>query len=211
MSVSSADADARTWHRVGDAIKEGGRIQAKLEGRPITVLLNKGTLFCIDSMCYHGLFSLPAPSPASFVSLLLPPPQSWPLLFFSLSTQHPNFPRASLHAKPTCSCNVTLHGAQHAGGGPLGLGDIENIDGKDCLNCSWHHYKITIAGGEKLYQSTSFDKETGKLNPTGWKSVGSPPAPRPAINLSPPCLFPCPSCQAAGAHALMEEQTVGRN
>ena len=58
------------------------------------------------------------------------------------------------------------------GGGPLGLGDIEEINGQTCLNCSWHHYKITIAGGEKLYESTEFDKATGKLKPAGWKSVG---------------------------------------
>ena len=63
-------------------------------------------------------------------------------------------------------------GCVDAGGGPLGLGDIEEINGQSCLNCSWHHYKITIAGGEKLYESTEFDKATGKLKPAGWKSVG---------------------------------------
>ena len=30
----------------------------------------------------------------------------------------------------------------HAGGGPLGMGDIEDINGQACLNCSWHHYKV---------------------------------------------------------------------
>ena len=29
-----------------------------------------------------------------------------------------------------------------------------------------------MAGGEKLYQSTEFDKETKKLKAAGWKSVG---------------------------------------
>jgi nitrite reductase/ring-hydroxylating ferredoxin subunit len=109
--MSSTDEQGRVWHHVGDTLSESGRIQANIQGRPITVLRHKGKLFCIDSMCYHG-------------------------------------------------------------GGPLGLGDIEDIDGKACLNCSWHHYKITIDGGEKLYQSTEFDKETKKLVPAGWKSVG---------------------------------------
>ena len=92
------------WHRVGDSVQEGGRIQARVKGRPVTVLRHHGKLFGIDSMCYHG-------------------------------------------------------------GGPLGLGDIEEIDGKACLNCSWHHYKITIEGGEKLYQSTEFNKVAGPPTP----------------------------------------------
>ena len=92
------------WHRVGDSVQEGGRIQAWVKGRPVTVLRHHGKLFGIDSMCYHG-------------------------------------------------------------GGPLGLGDIEEIDGKACLNCSWHHYKITIEGGEKLYQSTEFNKVAGPPTP----------------------------------------------
>lgn len=40
----------------------------------------------------------------------------------------------------------------HAGG-PLHLGDIEEINGKLCIVCPWHKYKITLAEGEGLYQS----------------------------------------------------------
>jgi nitrite reductase/ring-hydroxylating ferredoxin subunit len=54
----------------------------------------------------------------------------------------------------------------------LTVGDIEEIDGKKCVDCPWHHYKVTLEGGEKLYQSTVMDPETKKLKPAGWKSVG---------------------------------------
>ena len=32
--------------------------------------------------------------------------------------------------------------------------------------------QVTLEGGEKLYQSTTMDPETRKLQPAGWKSVG---------------------------------------
>nr|XP_012333048.1 Rieske domain-containing protein isoform X2 [Aotus nancymaae] len=38
-------------------------------------------------------------------------------------------------------------------GGPLHLGDIEDFDGRPCIVCPWHKYKITLATGESLYQS----------------------------------------------------------
>ncbi|XP_066567918.1 Rieske domain-containing protein [Amia ocellicauda] len=38
-------------------------------------------------------------------------------------------------------------------GGPLQLGDIEDVNGKQCIVCPWHKYKITLAEGEGLYQS----------------------------------------------------------
>lgn len=38
-------------------------------------------------------------------------------------------------------------------GGPLHLGDIEDFDGRSCIVCPWHKYKITLATGEGLYQS----------------------------------------------------------
>ncbi|XP_039615304.1 Rieske domain-containing protein isoform X2 [Polypterus senegalus] len=40
----------------------------------------------------------------------------------------------------------------HAGG-PLHLGDIEDIDGKVCIICPWHKYKITLTDGEGLYEA----------------------------------------------------------
>ena len=41
----------------------------------------------------------------------------------------------------------------HAGG-PLGAGDIEDVEGTACLSCPWHAYKVAIATGEKLYRAT---------------------------------------------------------
>ncbi|XP_054108091.1 Rieske domain-containing protein isoform X2 [Callithrix jacchus] len=35
-------------------------------------------------------------------------------------------------------------------GGPLHLGDIEDFDGRPCIVCPWHKYKITLATGEAL-------------------------------------------------------------
>lgn len=38
-------------------------------------------------------------------------------------------------------------------GGPLHLGEIEDFDGRPCIVCPWHKFKITLATGEGLYQS----------------------------------------------------------
>lgn len=59
----------------------------------------------------------------------------------------------------------------HAGG-PLGIGDIEDVGGRACLSCPWHLYKVTLESGEKLYGSTRLDEATGKLIPDGIKSAG---------------------------------------
>ncbi|XP_063151477.1 Rieske domain-containing protein [Candoia aspera] len=40
----------------------------------------------------------------------------------------------------------------HAGG-PLHLGEIEDINGQPCIICPWHKYKITLNTGEGLYQA----------------------------------------------------------
>nr|XP_015216544.1 PREDICTED: Rieske domain-containing protein isoform X1 [Lepisosteus oculatus] len=40
----------------------------------------------------------------------------------------------------------------HAGG-PLYLGDIEDVEGRQCIVCPWHKYRITLAEGEGLYQA----------------------------------------------------------
>ncbi|XP_014426809.2 Rieske domain-containing protein isoform X2 [Pelodiscus sinensis] len=59
-------------------------------------------------------------------------------------------------------------GCYHAGG-PLHLGEIEDINGQPCIICPWHKYKITLATGEGLYQA---------INPTApsptpkWRSKG---------------------------------------
>jgi nitrite reductase/ring-hydroxylating ferredoxin subunit len=36
-------------------------------------------------------------------------------------------------------------------GGPLSLGDIEELDQHVCIVCPWHHYKISLETGEGLY------------------------------------------------------------
>ncbi|NP_001085569.1 Rieske (Fe-S) domain containing L homeolog [Xenopus laevis] len=41
----------------------------------------------------------------------------------------------------------------HAGG-PLHLGDIEDIGGQTCVICPWHQYTIALATGEGLYQGS---------------------------------------------------------
>ncbi|KAG7481271.1 hypothetical protein MATL_G00064670 [Megalops atlanticus] len=38
-------------------------------------------------------------------------------------------------------------------GGPLENGDIEEFNGRLCIVCPWHKYKITLAEGEALYQA----------------------------------------------------------
>jgi len=58
----------------------------------------------------------------------------------------------------------------HAGG-PLALGDIEDVDGNACLTCPWHFYKVSITDGNKYYQTLEKD-ETGKMVPGSWKTVG---------------------------------------
>jgi nitrite reductase/ring-hydroxylating ferredoxin subunit len=59
----------------------------------------------------------------------------------------------------------------HAGG-PLAVGEIEDVDGRACVSCPWHLYKIELETGEKLYGATTWDPEKGALVPDGTKSVG---------------------------------------
>lgn len=58
----------------------------------------------------------------------------------------------------------------HAGG-PLALGEIEDIDGQPCLRCPWHFYVVTLQRGHKLYQQAD-PGEDGRLHAGSWKSVG---------------------------------------
>lgn len=57
----------------------------------------------------------------------------------------------------------------HAGG-PLGIGDIEDVNGNKCLVCPWHFYKIDVATGDKYYQGVQF--VNGKMVSGDWKSNG---------------------------------------
>jgi len=65
-----------------------------------------------------------------------------------------------------CLDSVCYHG-----GGPLGQGPIEEVDGRSCIVCPWHTYKVTLDGGEKLYRE-SVPGPDGKLVAGGWKSAG---------------------------------------
>ncbi|XP_075882004.1 Rieske domain-containing protein-like [Nelusetta ayraudi] len=55
-------------------------------------------------------------------------------------------------------------------GGPLQCGDIEEFDGKQCIVCPWHKYKITLTEGEGLYQAV--DDPSAKPLRTHWRSKG---------------------------------------
>ncbi|GAX83392.1 hypothetical protein CEUSTIGMA_g10817.t1 [Chlamydomonas eustigma] len=72
---------------------------------------------------------------------------------------------------------LRLNGNLHAidsicfhAGGPLGIGEIEDLNGKNCIICPWHHYKIDIETGEKYYQAGVW--ENGKMKPGAWQSNG---------------------------------------
>lgn len=57
-------------------------------------------------------------------------------------------------------------------GGPLGLGDIEELENGDiCIVCPWHYYHCSLKSGDKLYRST-VEAPDGSLQPGTWKSVG---------------------------------------
>ncbi|GBG29042.1 NADH-cytochrome b5 reductase-like protein [Hondaea fermentalgiana] len=54
----------------------------------------------------------------------------------------------------------------HAGG-PLGNGDIEDVNGEPCVVCPWHMYQVALADGAKYYQPLIM--KDGKMKPGGWK------------------------------------------
>ncbi|XP_029961146.1 Rieske domain-containing protein-like [Salarias fasciatus] len=55
-------------------------------------------------------------------------------------------------------------------GGTLQHGDIEEFNGRLCIVCPWHKYKITLAEGEGLYQAV--DDPTARPLRTHWRSKG---------------------------------------
>jgi len=57
----------------------------------------------------------------------------------------------------------------HAGG-PLALGDIEEINETSCLVCPWHFYHCSLSDGQKFYQQATM--QDGKPMPGAWQSVG---------------------------------------
>jgi nitrite reductase/ring-hydroxylating ferredoxin subunit len=56
----------------------------------------------------------------------------------------------------------------HAGG-PLALGDIEELEGHQCLVCPWHYYKVALDTGEKWYQGIERSEHGDKMIPGPWK------------------------------------------
>ncbi|KAK3280624.1 hypothetical protein CYMTET_11536 [Cymbomonas tetramitiformis] len=64
-----------------------------------------------------------------------------------------------------CFDSVCFHA-----GGPLGVGDIEEVANHACIKCPWHNYLITLETGEKLYQGVQM--KDGKMVPGKWQSVG---------------------------------------
>uniref|UniRef100_A0A0E9WYN7 Rieske domain-containing protein n=1 Tax=Anguilla anguilla TaxID=7936 RepID=A0A0E9WYN7_ANGAN len=54
-------------------------------------------------------------------------------------------------------------------GGILFYGDIEEFNGRLCIVCPWHKYKITLAEGEGLYQSVDPKEKPPKPR---WRSKG---------------------------------------
>jgi nitrite reductase/ring-hydroxylating ferredoxin subunit len=88
----------------------GGRVHIELKGRAISIVNYRGTLYCIDAVCFHA-------------------------------------------------------------GGPLTLGDIEEVAGRPCVSCPWHNYKITLDSGDKLFDALEKDPKSGKLVPAGWKAM----------------------------------------
>jgi nitrite reductase/ring-hydroxylating ferredoxin subunit len=53
-------------------------------------------------------------------------------------------------------------------GGPLGVGEIEEVAGKTCIKCPWHSYQVTLDEGGKLYESLVMGPDK-KLVSGGWK------------------------------------------
>ena len=62
-------------------------------------------------------------------------------------------------------CHYAIDAICFHAGGPLTLGDIEDVDGNPCIKCPWHHYLIKLDDGDKLYDSLVKDPKTGKLVP----------------------------------------------
>lgn len=64
-----------------------------------------------------------------------------------------------------------LDNACYHHGGPLLMGDIEEIAGHTCLLCPWHHYPISLESGEGFYMGLEFST----LNSGGSTPSAFPP------------------------------------
>ena len=84
---------------------------------------------------------------------------------------HPS--RATLHCfDSTC----------HHAGGPLGIGDIEDVEGIACVRCPWHNFLFTLEKGDRVTQDivAPLPKAFAAAAPT------FPPRPWPPECLGPP-------------------------
>ncbi|XP_034068508.1 Rieske domain-containing protein [Gymnodraco acuticeps] len=115
-------------------------------------------------------------TPSSF-----PPPSSSPAPASHLIGRKEDIVKAGRLIKTVNVCREILvlyhQGTLHAmdlrcyhAGGPLQHGDIEEFNGRLCIVCPWHKYKITLAEGEGLYQAV--DDPTVKPLRTHWRSKG---------------------------------------
>ena len=103
---STQRAQVRPFVRVAEPhqlLRAGERVHVQLGGRHISLLNHRGTVYCIDSLCYHA-------------------------------------------------------------GGPLAVGDIEDVGGKPCLSCPWHLYKVTLESGRAY---SPFPLQLAARLPTG--------------------------------------------
>lgn len=72
----------------------------------------------------------------------------------------------------TCIDSICAHA-----GGPLGLGDIEDValpDGRQvsCILCPWHSYHVALSDGSKYVQKIEFDPATQKPKDCPGGNVG---------------------------------------
>ena len=54
-------------------------------------------------------------------------------------------------------------------GGPLAVGDIEDLEGEKVIKCPWHSYRFSLKDGRKFSKPVSFDPDTGCPIPHEWK------------------------------------------
>ena len=62
-----------------------------------------------------------------------------------------------------------LDNACYHHGAPLANGDIEDMDGRSCIVCPWHGYRITLAEGEGLYVGLGPDMKKSCVKTKGVK------------------------------------------
>mmetsp|Transcript_22132 Transcript_22132/g.56082 ORF Transcript_22132/g.56082 Transcript_22132/m.56082 type:complete len:174 (+) Transcript_22132:187-708(+) len=63
-----------------------------------------------------------------------------------------------------CMDSVCYHA-----GGPLTVGDIEDVNGYECIRCPWHQYPVRLVDGAKLYKKMEMN-DLGKLQSVGWEA-----------------------------------------